>query len=248
MRVDLAVLVGVLAGLFLSMPVFAVRSAASKGDRAPVDGRSPFVAGGFLARWFGWLVTPVESAACALGLGPFFFSVLGLLLGVAAGTLFLTGHVYLAGWAVLLSGGADILDGKLARTLGIDGPKGAFIDSTLDRFSESAVLVGLAVFFAGSGLGQGLVTTTLGGSLLVSYTRARGESVGVLCKQGVMQRPERILLLGLGAVLDPAVSAWWGAEEGALLLPVLAVMAVGTVGTAIHRTVWIALRLNEAGG
>ena len=94
-----------------------------------------------------------------------------------------------------------------------------------------------------------LVVAALGGSLLVSYTRARGESLGVLCKLGVMQRAERLILLGFGGILDGAVSAAWpdalwsDAAGGALLVPVLALIAVGTVGTAAFRTVWIARRL-----
>jgi CDP-diacylglycerol--glycerol-3-phosphate 3-phosphatidyltransferase len=92
------------------------------------------------------------------------------------------------------------------------------------------------------------VVAALGGSLLVSYTRARGESVGVLCKYGIMQRAERLILLGFGGILDSTVSAAWAtpwadARGGALLVPVLGVIAVGTVGTAVFRTVWIARRL-----
>ncbi|HKJ02925.1 MAG TPA: hypothetical protein VJ997_10735, partial [Longimicrobiales bacterium] len=90
-----------------------------------------------------------------------------------------------------------------------------------------------------------LVVTALGGSLLVSYARARGESVGVVCKVGIMQRAERLLLLGFGGILDPAVAAWSGRPAGALLVPVLGLVALGTVGTAVFRTVWIARALPE---
>jgi CDP-diacylglycerol--glycerol-3-phosphate 3-phosphatidyltransferase len=89
-----------------------------------------------------------------------------------------------------------------------------------------------------------VVASGLGGSLLVSYARARGESVGVVCKVGVMQRAERLLAIGLGGVLDPAVTAAAGWSEGSLLLALLALVAAGTVGTAAYRTVWIARRLD----
>lgn len=79
---------------------------------------------------------------------------------------------------------------------------------------------------------------------MVSYARARGESVGVVCKGGVMQRAERLLLLGFGAILDPAVTEWTGRATGALLVVILALVAVGTMGTAVYRTVWIAHRLS----
>ena len=85
-----------------------------------------------------------------------------------------------------------------------------------------------------------------------SYARARGESVAILCNKGVLQRAERLLLIGFGAILAPSVGARAGWEEGTVLLGVMAVVAVGTLGTAVYRTVWIARRLpfldNEAGG
>ena len=99
------------------------------------------------------------------------------------------------------------------------------------------------------GLALTLVVAGLGGSLLVSYTRARGESVGVLCKLGVMQRAERLILLGIGGILDATASAIWPVapwsdrDGGVVLVPVVALIALGTLGTAVFRTIWIARRL-----
>jgi CDP-diacylglycerol--glycerol-3-phosphate 3-phosphatidyltransferase len=180
---------------------------------------------------------------------PLALNLTGVACGVAAGAFFATGHMALAGWAVLAGGVADVLDGRVARARGLASRRGAFLDSTLDRFAEFGAFVGLAVWFRGSPLVTALVVIALGGSLLVSYTRARGESVGVVCKLGLMQRAERVLLLGLGAILDPAVSAALGrAAPGALLAPILGLVALGTVGTAVFRTVWIARRLPERDG
>jgi CDP-diacylglycerol--glycerol-3-phosphate 3-phosphatidyltransferase len=170
--------------------------------------------------------------------------VFGALLGCGAGVLFGMGHLNLGGWAVLLGGAADVLDGRIARAQGVAGTRGAFLDSTLDRFAEVGAFVGLAVFFQASTPALVAVTAGLGGSLLVSYARARGESVGVVCKVGVMQRAERLLLVGFGGILDPAVCAAAGWERGTLLLALVSIVAVGTVGTAIYRTVWIAKRLD----
>jgi CDP-diacylglycerol--glycerol-3-phosphate 3-phosphatidyltransferase len=99
------------------------------------------------------------------------------------------------------------------------------------------------VYYQTSAPALAIVAAGLGGSLLVSYARARGESVGVVCKVGVMQRAERLLLLGFGGILDPMVAAATGWSEGALLLALLTLVAVGTIGTAVYRTVWIAARL-----
>jgi CDP-diacylglycerol--glycerol-3-phosphate 3-phosphatidyltransferase len=86
----------------------------------------------------------------------------------------------------------------------------------------------------------------LSGSLLVSYTRARGEGLGIQCKKGVLQRAERMLLLGFGSILDPTISAALGRPVGAALLPVLGLIAVGSTGTAVYRTIWIARALRAA--
>jgi len=242
-RTDLLVFVGVLALAVASMPVYAA-TAARRADPLEVSQRGTFVLGGFVRSWFYWFVRPVERLALAAGLSPTAFNLLGAALGIAAGVAFATGHLVSGGWGVLLGGVADVLDGRIARARGVAGPRGAFLDSTLDRFAEVGAFVGLAVYYQASTPALALVATGLGGSLLVSYARARGESVGVVCKVGVMQRAERLLSIGLGGILDPAVSAAAGWEEGTLLIALLALVAVGTVGTAVYRTMWIARRLD----
>ncbi|RMH15623.1 MAG: CDP-alcohol phosphatidyltransferase family protein, partial [Gemmatimonadetes bacterium] len=215
-------------------------------DRLASEAHGSFVLGSFLASWFTWFVHPVVWAALRLGLGPTFFNLLGAGLGIGAGWAFAGGHLTAGGWLVLGGGVADILDGRIARAQGVASGRGAFLDSTLDRFAEVGAFIGLVVLFRASAVGAALAATALGGSLLVSYARARGESQGVVCKYGVMQRAERLLLVGFGALFDPAVSTRWGqGEPGLLLLPLLALVAVGTVGTAVYRTVWIARALES---
>jgi len=243
MRTDIAVLAAILVVSVLSMPLYAWGPARRREDPNEIDDRGSFVLGSFVRNWFYWFVRPVERLSLLLRLGPLFYNLLGVAFGVVAGVLFATGHVNMGGWAILLGGLADILDGRIARALGVADERGAFLDSTLDRFAEVGAFVGLAVLFEGRAIPLVLLMTALGGSLLVSYARARGESVGVVCKQGVMQRAERLLLLAFGAILDPAVAAWTGRAPGALLVVALGLIAVGTVGTAIYRTVWIAQRL-----
>jgi CDP-diacylglycerol--glycerol-3-phosphate 3-phosphatidyltransferase len=153
-----------------------------------------------------------------------------------------TGHFPLAGWLIFLSGLADVFDGEVARATNSADSRGAFLDSTLDRFTEFFAFVGLAYYFA-SGWQSVAIVVALGGSLLVSYTRARGESVGVLCKVGVMQRAERMLLLGVASILDPWLSQVLSRDLGTMVALAVAVIALGTLWTSIHRTVWIARAL-----
>jgi CDP-diacylglycerol--glycerol-3-phosphate 3-phosphatidyltransferase len=245
MRLDLTVFALVVAFAFVSMPVYVRTGANARPDPLAPSQKGSFVLGSFVRDWFYWFLRPVDRISLALGLGPLFYNLSGVFLGALGGVFFAMGWMVPAGWAVLLGGVADILDGRVARARGMASRRGAFIDSTLDRFAEFAMFVGLAAWFRLEPVALVLVVMSLGGSLLVSYTRARGESVGVLCKLGVMQRAERLMLVGFAALFDPAVSDAFARRPGALLVPVLALVAVGTVGTALFRTVWIAKRLPE---
>ena len=243
MPTDFLVMVVIVAFGLVTMPVFAVLR--PKGANSlESSARGSFVLGSFVREWFYWFVRPAERISLALGLMPIFYNLTGVFFGIAAGVCFAVGQTSLAGWSVLLGGAADVLDGRIARGLGIASRRGAFLDSTLDRFAEVGAFVGLAVLLRDSVLGLALVTIALGGSLLVSYARARGESVGIVCKVGVMQRAERLLILGFAGVADSAVSGWLGREvAGGALVPAIGLIAVGTLGTAVYRTVWIARAL-----
>lgn len=242
----MAVLFGIVAVALLSMPLYAA-TARARHDPNEISDRGSFVLGGFVRSWFYWFITPVERTALRLRLSPTAFNVLGVALGSTAGAFFATGSTNLGGWLVLLGGVADVLDGRIARARGRANETGAFLDSTLDRFAEVGAFVGLAVMFRDSAAELAVVVTALGGSLLVSYARARGESLGVVCKVGVMQRAERLLVVGFGGIFDPAVCAWRAWEPGTLLFGLLALVAIGTLGTAVYRTVWIARRLDASG-
>ena len=245
MRTEIAALVYLLVAAVLSMLVFSFSSARRDVDKLESEVRGKIVLGSFARRWFYWAVRPIERLSLALGLTPHFYNFAGVALGIAAGVLFVDGRFALAGWAVLLSGVTDALDGRIARALGVASARGAFLDSTLDRFSEVAVFVGLVTAYRDSVVGVAATAAALGGSLLVSYTRARGESQGVLCTAGVMQRAERLLLVGFGAILDGWASEALNQSQGTLLMWALALAAAGTLGTAAFRTAWIARSLPD---
>ena len=239
----MAVFLGILAVAIASMPIYAVVG-RTRDDAHEIADRGGFVLGSFVRSWFYWFIWPIERASLAVGLSPTAYNVAGVLCGCAAGACFATGRVNLGGWLVLLGGAADVLDGRIARARGLANETGAFLDSTLDRFAEVGAFVGLAVMYMHSASQLAVVVTAMGGSLLVSYARARGESLGVVAKVGIMQRAERLLLVGFGGVFDPAVTSWQGWAPGTLLFWPLGVVAVGTVATAVYRTVWIAQRLD----
>lgn len=246
MRTDMAVLLGILGVAVLSMGVFVLTGGRTRPDPHDVKDRGSFVLGDFSRRWFYWFVRPVEATALALGLHPTAFNLAGVAFGAVAGGFFATDHLVLGGWSVLLGGIADVLDGRIARARGLADERGAFLDSTLDRFAEFGALVGLAVWFADRPLPLVLTATALGASLIVSYARARGEVEGVLCTRGVMQRAERLLALGFGGLLDSTLAGVVGTgRPGDFLAWAVGLVAVGTVGTAVYRTVWIARRLSN---
>jgi CDP-diacylglycerol--glycerol-3-phosphate 3-phosphatidyltransferase len=240
----LAVLAVVVGGAVLSMPVFAL---ARRGRRDPDAERkgSRFLlgAGDFLVHWFMWGIGPLERALLRAGAGPDVLNAAGLAFGLASGVLIGLGRLEAGGWAIALAGVADVLDGRLARARGKASPYGKFVDSTLDRFVETAAFLGFAVYFAGRPWGPLVVAAGLGGSLLVSYAQARGETVGVSGSGGLMQRAERLVLQILGCLFDPLLSRRLGVPEGTVLFWVLVVVAAGALATAVHRTLWIARRL-----
>jgi phosphatidylinositol phosphate synthase len=229
----------------LSMPIYAWRGGGPDADANRKGSTFLLGAGHFLLHWFMWIVSPLERLALALGLGPDFFNFAGLAFGLVSGMLIAGGRLELGGVAILLGGVCDILDGRLARALRMDSPYGKFIDATLDRFVEVFVLLGFVFALRGFAYGALLAAAAVSGSLLVSYARARGETVGVLCKEGLMQRGERLVLICLACFLDRPISARLGQPVGFVSMWVLGLIAAGSLATAAYRTVWIARRLRE---
>jgi len=244
MHAEVAVFVSLLGAALVSMVPYALgpgRTGVSPDGSAQ---KGSFVLGRWLRDWFYWAIHPVKRWAVRAGWSPDTFNYLGLAFSIASMGLYATGDLGTAGWMLLLGGIADVLDGEVARGRGMTSPFGAFLDSTLDRFSEVAVFIGLAAFYTDR-TALVLITAGLGGSLLVSYTRARGESVGVVCKAGVMQRAERMLALGFGSIFDPTLSEKLGREPGSILIYILWVIAIASIGTAIYRTIWISRELRR---
>jgi CDP-diacylglycerol--glycerol-3-phosphate 3-phosphatidyltransferase len=158
------------------------------------------------------------------GVSPTTITLVGLVLNVASGVLAGLGHAPAAGGVLLVASACDALDGQLARRTGRTSRFGAFLDSSVDRIDETAVLAGIAAYFQRSHTTHAelLVVATvlaLAGSLITSYARARAEGLGLECKVGAFERPERVavviagLLFGqmalAGAVLVVLVLSWF---------------------------------------
>ena len=169
-------------------------------------------------------------------------TVVGLLLNALTGLVLAFGHFLTGGALVLFAGAFDMLDGGLARARGGGTKFGAFFDSTLDRLSEGLIYLGLLAWFmqqqrTGAVLAIYLVIL---GSLLISYSKARAEGLGLECKVGLLARPERVILLGGALLLDGLHIGPWAA--GQLLVIVLTGLAVLTFFTLGQR-IWHIWRL-----
>lgn len=177
-----------------------------------------------LRKWLSYVTQPVAKWIAALGITANMLTMTGLLIGIGAGICIALGRLRLAGALILIGGTFDLMDGAVARASNVKNPFGALLDSVVDRYSEGAIFLGLAIYFSikgGPKMITGLALTSLGliGAFLVSYVRARAEGLQVECKVGLMQRPERIILLSLGVIfgdlsfksvnLSPLTLALW---------------------------------------
>ena len=232
--------------LLLTMPVYALVARGRPVDPEVAARPRTVLLGTWVRDWLMWAITPLERLFLALGLDPVVFNWAGVACGALAGWAYARGDFPLGGWLVLLGGAADIFDGRIARARGLASRAGAFLDSTLDRFAETFAFAGLLLWFRDSAWSLLAVGLAMGGSLLVSYARARGEGLGVTYKGGLMQRAERLVLLALASLLDPPVTAAAGWPPGRLLIGMVAFIAVATLATALHRTVAIAAMLERS--
>lgn len=165
------------------------------------------------------LLAPLVRWLSAAGVAPNALTAVGWALALLAGLLFGMGEVRFAGAVMLLAGLFDALDGAVARESGRMSDFGAFLDSTLDRFSEAAVFIGIIFLYAASArpleaLGAG---AALAFSLLTSYARARAEGLGYECEVGVLERAGRVTLLSLAAVSGLLTIGVWVVAAGALV-------------------------------
>ncbi len=172
-----------------------------------------------------------------LGLTPNFLTLAGLVITAGAALLVASGHLLIGGLVLLFGALFDILDGAVARISGPVHRYGAFWDSTVDRYAEAFIYGALLYYFLAGGpdrvLGSMLVMASLTGSLLVSYVRARAQSLNFECDGGLFARPERVVVTVIALVISP------------LLIWVLWLLAIFTNVTAVQR-IWFVWRQARA--
>jgi CDP-diacylglycerol--glycerol-3-phosphate 3-phosphatidyltransferase len=157
-------------------------------------------------------------------ISPNVISVLGLVFGFVSLFLIIDGRLLLGGLALVVSGFFDVLDGAVARTSGRVTPFGGFLDSVLDRYTDLGVTFGILLYFvrAHDEVYSALTFIAAAGTAIIPYIRARAEAAAIECKSGLLERPERTILLIIGLCFD-------------LLRPVIIILAVLTHLTAVQR-------------
>jgi phosphatidylglycerophosphate synthase len=199
--------------------------------------------------YYYWLLSPLFRLAWHSGLKPNHITLASLLVSGLSGAAIATGHFVLAAGLLMFGGTLDIVDGHLARARNLASKAGAFLDSTIDRIADGMVFGGCAIYFAGTSTAiAALVAMTM--SFTTSYARARGEALGVLGSEGLMQRAERLAILSVALALSPFFGH---RSEGFVPHPSYAVtaaalwlLAVLTTFTATSRIVWIMHKLSAS--
>jgi CDP-diacylglycerol--glycerol-3-phosphate 3-phosphatidyltransferase len=178
-------------------------------------------------KWGATVIQPVALFLARLGLTPNAVTVLGFLMTAAVAVVLATGRTQLAGVLLIGTLAFDAVDGTLARLMGTTSRFGAFLDSTLDRWAEVVIYAALVWVFLKNGQDNGvlLAVAALATSLMVSYTRARAEGAGFQCKEGLLTRFERIVILIAGLIFNQIIWA-------------LAIIAILAGFTAVQR-IWV---------
>ena len=171
-----------------------------------------------------YVLDAIVRGFAASGINPNFLTFLGFGINVLAAYLFAYGYFRWAGVTVIFAGIFDMADGRVARLQGRVTPFGGFYDSVMDRYSDLCLLIGLLIYYGRINrfFYVSLVAVAMIGSVMVSYSRARAENVIPSCKVGFLERPERVVLIIIGALFDR-------------MAPVLWLIAVLSNVTVIHR-------------
>lgn len=207
----------------------------------------------FLQQVIYKIINPLIKGMIKVGITPNIVTTMGFIGNIAAAVFFiyasqepdlaaLTTTLGWGGFIIIVSGLFDMIDGRLARMGNMSSSFGAMWDSTLDRYSELVSLFGIVLVFleAKGWFWMGVVTfAAMVGSVMVSYVRARAEGLGIECKVGLMQRPERVVVTAVTAMLTGVTGSLWWLAGGMIVIAVLANI------TAFWRVGYCYKKLNE---
>ena len=198
--------------------------------------------GASIGRGAMWIINGMVRGLSFLGITPNVLTIFGVTINLGSAILFGFGEFFWAGVVLIVANLFDMLDGNVARLSGRVTKYGGFLDSSLDRLSDMAAFLGIIMFYAQNVPQHSLLNVFLAGtgmiaSVMVSYTTARSESLGVKANVGFLQRPERIVLLIIGGL-----STWNWSSDFVLFnrMPqVLCVLAIGSLWTMFQRFLFI---------
>jgi CDP-diacylglycerol--glycerol-3-phosphate 3-phosphatidyltransferase len=162
-------------------------------------------------KYFRILYEPPARLFSSLGVSPNVITMVGFFLMIVIAVLLAQGYLFWGGILIIIVGLFDAMDGTLARMMGRTSRFGAFLDSTLDRYSEAVIFFGLFIYLSGQNqrLEMILIYATMVGSLMVSYARARAEGIGISLKDGLFTRFERVFLLVVGLLFNQLTIVLW---------------------------------------
>lgn len=227
-------LLAINGGFILGYIIYLLSGCNKKANQAKKTSDSGIIIGSLQNYWFA-ITNPFVDLLIKLKITPNFITVFGVFISIFAGLFFGMGLWGLAGWTMIAGGVFDLFDGRVARATNRVTKNGAFLDSVMDRYSDGAILTGLAWYFKDSWL-LFFVLLCFVGFYTVSYAKARSEASGVKCDVGTFQRPERIFMLGLSSIFTPILSYYSDIETPLLIYSVIIILGVGTVITSIYRT------------
>ena len=228
----LTINVGFIAGYFL----FLALGKHKKNKGTIKKSESGLITSSLQNYWFS-ITEPFVKLLIKMRITPNTITIFAVFISIAAGFFFAQGSWGTAGWVMIAGGVFDLFDGRVARATNKVTKGGAYLDSVLDRYSDGAILAGLAWNFRDNWLLFFVILCFIG-FYTVSYAKARAEASGIKCDVGTFQRPERIFALGLSAIFSPIASYYMNLDTPVLIYLVIIVLGLGTVTTSIYRTVY----------
>jgi CDP-diacylglycerol--glycerol-3-phosphate 3-phosphatidyltransferase len=227
--------------LVVMLVIFSILCAIGRTPEVTGVERRKFseILGPHLVRYMLWLIKPLERALVVGGVSPNLITSVSLALCGLSGYAIAVGHLATGAWLYGFAGITDILDGRLARATNRQSKAGALFDSVSDRWGELAVFAGAAWYLRETGW-MLAVMLALAGSMMVSYTRARSEGLGVSIDGGMMQRAERIVVIALGTL----AASWFAVDPGTQYYAELALgtsmLVCGSLSTLTAIGRWVA--------